>query len=49
MSMLRYIEEASPNTKITLFYAVRTENDVIFQKDLGGCRNGCLDSGSTWS
>ena len=36
MSMLRYIEEAAPNTEITLFYAVRTENDVIFQKDLEG-------------
>ena len=36
MSMLRYIEEAAPNTEITLFYAVRKENDVIFQKDLEG-------------
>ena len=36
MSMLRYIVEAAPNTEITLFYAVRTENDVIFQKDLEG-------------
>ena len=34
MSILRYIEEAAPDTEITLFYAVRTEHDVIFQEDL---------------
>ena len=38
MSMLRYIEDVAANTEITLFYAVRTENDVIFQKDLEGLR-----------
>jgi len=38
MSMLRYIEEAAANTKITLFYAVRTEHDVIFQEDLANLR-----------
>jgi DMSO/TMAO reductase YedYZ heme-binding membrane subunit/ferredoxin-NADP reductase len=34
MSILRYIEEAAPNTEITLFYAVRIEYDVIFEDDL---------------
>jgi ferredoxin-NADP reductase len=34
MSMLRYIEEAAPNTEIMLFYAVHTEQDVIFEGDL---------------
>lgn len=36
MSMLRYIEEAAPDTDITLFYSVRTERDVIFEEDLIG-------------
>jgi ferredoxin-NADP reductase len=35
-SMLRYIEETAANTEITLFYAVRSERDVIFQEDLAG-------------
>ena len=34
MSMLRYIEEAAPHTDITLFYAVRTAQDIIFEEDL---------------
>lgn len=34
MSMLRYIEEAAPDTEITLFYAVRSEHDVIFEEEL---------------
>jgi sulfoxide reductase heme-binding subunit YedZ len=34
MSMLRYIEEVAANTEITLFYAVRSEHDVIFQEEL---------------
>jgi ferredoxin-NADP reductase len=34
MSILRYIEDIAPNTDITLFYAVRTEHDIIFQEDL---------------
>ncbi len=36
MSMLRYIEEAAPNTEITMFYAVRSERDIIFKEDLVG-------------
>ena len=34
MSMLRYIEEAAVDTEITLFYAVHTEQDVIFREEL---------------
>jgi ferredoxin-NADP reductase len=34
MSMLRYIEEAAPDIEVILFYAVRTERDVIFEEDL---------------
>ena len=34
MSMLRYIEEAAPGTEILLFYAVRSERDIIFEDDL---------------
>jgi ferredoxin-NADP reductase len=34
MSMLRYIEEAALKTEIILFYAVRAEQDVIFEGDL---------------
>jgi ferredoxin-NADP reductase len=34
MSMLRYIEEAAPDTEVMLFYAVRTERDVVFEEDL---------------
>jgi DMSO/TMAO reductase YedYZ heme-binding membrane subunit/ferredoxin-NADP reductase len=34
ISILRYIEEAAASTAITLFYAVRSECDVIFQEDL---------------
>ena len=34
MSILRYIEAAAPTTETTLYYAVRTEYDVIFQEDL---------------
>ncbi|MEY2511231.1 MAG: hypothetical protein QOE26_1994 [Verrucomicrobiota bacterium] len=34
ISMLRYIQESAPDTEITLFYAVRTEHDVIFEEDL---------------
>ena len=34
MSMLRYIEGAAPNTEIVLFYAVHTEQHVIFEGDL---------------
>ncbi len=36
MSMLRYIEEAAPETEITMFYAVRSERDIIFGEDLVG-------------
>src|ERR1700721_716464 len=34
MPILGYIEEAAPNTEIMLFYAVHTEQDVIFEGDL---------------
>jgi ferredoxin-NADP reductase len=34
MSMLRYIEEIAPDTEVILFYAVRSEHDVIFEEDL---------------
>ena len=34
MSMLRYIEEAAPETQVNLFYAVRGDDDVIFSEDL---------------
>ncbi len=34
MSILQYIEERSAKPDITLFYAVRTEHDVIFGEDL---------------
>jgi sulfoxide reductase heme-binding subunit YedZ len=34
ISMLRYIEQTSANTDILLFYAVRSEHDVIFKEDL---------------
>ena len=34
MAMLRYIEEVAADTEITMFYAVRTENDVIFREEL---------------
>ncbi len=34
ISMLRYIEETTPDTDITLFYAVRTEHDVVFAEVL---------------
>ncbi len=34
MSMLRYIEHVAPDTNVMLFYAVRTEHDVIFEKDI---------------
>jgi ferredoxin-NADP reductase/DMSO/TMAO reductase YedYZ heme-binding membrane subunit len=34
MSILEYIEEMAPDTETTLFYAVRTEDDVIFQDNL---------------
>ena len=34
MAMLRYIEETAADTEITMFYAVRTENDVIFREEL---------------
>lgn len=39
ISMLRYIEEAAPETEVTLFYAVRGERDVIFRKDLASLKN----------
>jgi ferredoxin-NADP reductase len=34
MSMLRYIEEAAVETEVLLYYAVRSERDVIFREDL---------------
>jgi sulfoxide reductase heme-binding subunit YedZ len=34
MSILRYVEEVAAGKEIMLFYAVRSENDVIFQEDL---------------
>jgi ferredoxin-NADP reductase/DMSO/TMAO reductase YedYZ heme-binding membrane subunit len=34
MSMLRYIEGVAPDTEVTLFYAFRTERDVIFGEEL---------------
>lgn len=34
LSMLRYIEETGAGTEITLFYAVRSEHDVIFRDEL---------------
>ena len=34
MAMLRYIEETAADTEITMFYAVRTETDVIFREEL---------------
>ena len=36
MSMLRYIADAAPATDITLLYGVRSEQDVIFEKELQG-------------
>jgi len=39
MSMLRYITVAAPDTEVTLFYAVRTERDVIFERDLEDLKN----------
>lgn len=38
LSMLRYIEETAADTEVTLFYAVRTGHDVIFQEELDGLR-----------
>ena len=34
MAMLRYIEETAADTEIAMFYAVRTENDVIFREEI---------------
>ena len=34
MSMLRYIADSAPATEITLLYGVRSEKEVIFEKDL---------------
>ncbi|HKD04643.1 MAG TPA: ferric reductase-like transmembrane domain-containing protein [Bryobacteraceae bacterium] len=34
LSMLRYIEAAAVETEVLLFYAVRSEHDVIFKKEL---------------
>ena len=34
MSMLRYIEGVAPDTEVTLFYAFRTERDLIFGEEL---------------
>jgi len=34
MSMLRYIEGVAPDTEVTLFYAFRTEREVIFAEEL---------------
>jgi ferredoxin-NADP reductase/DMSO/TMAO reductase YedYZ heme-binding membrane subunit len=34
MAMLRYIEETAADTRITMFYAVRKETDVIFREEL---------------
>jgi ferredoxin-NADP reductase len=38
MAMLRYIEETAADTRITMFYAVRTETDVIFREELDRLR-----------
>jgi hypothetical protein len=32
--MLRYIEGVAPDTEVTLFYAFRTDRDVIFREEL---------------
>ena len=34
MSILRYIEGVAPDTEVTLFYAFRTERDLIFGEEL---------------
>jgi sulfoxide reductase heme-binding subunit YedZ len=34
MSILRYIEDTAADTEIALFYAVRTEHDIIFQEEI---------------
>ncbi len=34
MAMLRYIEDLCLDTTVTLLYAVRTESDIIFRKEL---------------
>jgi ferredoxin-NADP reductase/mono/diheme cytochrome c family protein len=34
MSMLRYIDDLCLDTKVTLFYSVRTQRDVIFEREL---------------
>src|SRR5581483_10139143 len=34
ISMLRHIDEIGAETEITLFYSVRTERDVIFEREL---------------
>ena len=39
MAILRYIEEAAPDTETTLVYAVHTERDIIFEEELAGLRN----------
>ena len=39
MSMLRYIEEAAPDTETTLVYAVHSERDIIFEEELAGLPN----------
>jgi len=38
ISMLRYIAEVSPDTGITLFYAIRSEHDLIFEHELESLR-----------
>lgn len=57
MSMLRYIEEAAPDTEITLFYAVRSEQDIIFEEELAAigtrlprfhCHVVASSPGTTW-
>ncbi len=44
MSMPRYIEGVAPDTEVTLFYAFRTERDVIFGEELQRLQNNFLDS-----
>jgi ferredoxin-NADP reductase/mono/diheme cytochrome c family protein len=36
MSMLRYIDDLCLDTKVTLFYSVRTQRDIIFERELDG-------------
>ncbi|MCI0439467.1 MAG: oxidoreductase, partial [Chloroflexi bacterium] len=58
MSIVRYVDEACPQTRLTLFYSAQTPSELIFHKELGeiAARNPkvrCVftvtrDSGKHW-